>query len=132
VYCLLKGTPFLSNNKFSLLQANCASQLQPLDLRIIRAFRKQLMQKTAALIDQRLVQDARQMKLAVLSAMTTLNCRSLLIDNTHYNQEMLCEVQVSQMQICYRGNIIYVHKSRSSINKTATVAGKQQLRHHTT
>jgi hypothetical protein len=54
------------------LQANYTAQPQPLDLGIIHAFkchyREQMKQKTGAMIDGRLLQDAAQMKLYVLSA----------------------------------------------------------------
>jgi hypothetical protein len=59
-----KSTTFLSNIKDVFLPANCTNQLQPLDLGIIHAFkchyRKQLIQKTVAVIDGGLLQVATQ------------------------------------------------------------------------
>jgi hypothetical protein len=67
-----KNTTFHSNIKDVFLPANCTSQLQPLHLEIIQAFKchygKQLIQKTVAVIDGGLLQDGTQMKLDVLSA----------------------------------------------------------------
>jgi hypothetical protein len=66
----LKNTTFHRNIKVLFLPANGASQLQPLDLRIIHAFkshyRKQLIQKTVAVIDGGLLQVTTQMKLDLL------------------------------------------------------------------
>jgi hypothetical protein len=68
----LKNTTFLSNIKVLFLSGNCTSQLQLSDLGIIHAFechyRKQLIRKTVAMVDGRLIQDDTQMKLDVLSA----------------------------------------------------------------
>jgi hypothetical protein len=69
----LKNTTFLSNITVLFLSGNCHSQLQLSDLGIIHAYechyRRQLFQKTVAMVDGRLLQDDTQMKLDVLSAM---------------------------------------------------------------
>jgi hypothetical protein len=67
-----KNTTLLSKVRVVFLPANCSSQLEPLDLGIIHAFkcchyRKQLIRNTVAMIDGGLFQDAIQMKLHVLS-----------------------------------------------------------------
>jgi hypothetical protein len=68
----LRNTTLLCNIKAVFLPAKCMSQLQPLDMGAMHAFkchyRKQLIQKTAAMTDGGLLQDATQMKLDVLSA----------------------------------------------------------------
>jgi hypothetical protein len=91
----LKNTTFFSNIRVLFLPANSNTQPQHSYLGIIYAFkchyRKQLILKTAATIDKGLLQDVTKMQLDVLSAMH-LNSRTLEIDNTHYNQELLCEV----------------------------------------
>jgi hypothetical protein len=89
-----KTTTFLSNIQFAFLPANCTSQLQPSDFEIIHAFKyhysKYLIRKTVAMVDGRLLQDAAQMKLDVLSAIHFIAEAWRLI--THYNQELLCEL----------------------------------------
>jgi hypothetical protein len=82
-----KNTTLLSNIKAVFLQANCISQLHPLDWRITHAlkchYRKQLIRKTAAMTDGGLLKDATQMKLDVLSAMHfTAEAWSLITPNT--------------------------------------------------
>jgi hypothetical protein len=80
------------NAYFSKLTVPGSYRLQILG--IIHAFKchykKQLIWKTSH--DRgRLLQHATHVKLDVLSAML-IQSRSLETDNTHYNQEMLCEV----------------------------------------
>jgi hypothetical protein len=67
----LKNTTLLSKVRVVFLPANCSSQVQPLDFGIIHAFkcpyRKQLIQKTVAMMDTGLLHHAIRMKLHVLS-----------------------------------------------------------------
>jgi hypothetical protein len=69
----LKNITFLSNIKVAFHPTYCSSQLQPLDLGIIHAFkchyRKQLIRKTVAMIDGGLLRDAVMKKLDVLTAL---------------------------------------------------------------
>jgi hypothetical protein len=58
----LENTTFLSNNKVVFVPDNCTSQLQPVYFGITHAFkchyRRQVIQKTAAMIDAGQFQDA--------------------------------------------------------------------------
>jgi hypothetical protein len=67
-----KNTKFFSNIEVVFLPANCTGQLQPLDLGVIHAFKchytEQFIQKTVAMLDEGLLQEATQIKLDVLSA----------------------------------------------------------------
>jgi hypothetical protein len=69
----LKNTTIFSNIKIVFFPANCMSQLEPAYLGIIHVFkchyREQVIQKTVAITDGGLLQDATHMKLDVLSAM---------------------------------------------------------------
>jgi hypothetical protein len=68
----MKITAFFSNIKVAFLPAAHTTQPQPLDLRIIHTFkchyRKQLLQKTVAMIDGGLLENAVCMKLDMSSA----------------------------------------------------------------
>jgi hypothetical protein len=69
----LKNTTFFSNIKVPFFPANYISQTQPLYLRTIHSlkchYRKQLISKTATMLDVGLHQDVAQIKLDVLPAM---------------------------------------------------------------
>jgi hypothetical protein len=90
----LKNTTLFGNIRVLFLPANYTTQPLPLYLGIIRTFkchyRKQLILKTVAMIDEGLLQDAAQMKLDVLSGNAVKN-RNLESDKTHHNQKLLCE-----------------------------------------
>jgi hypothetical protein len=66
------NTMFLSSIKIVFLSTKCINQLYHSDLGIINAFncnyRKQLIQKTVAMMDTGLLQDATHMKTGVQSA----------------------------------------------------------------
>jgi hypothetical protein len=68
-----KNTKLFRNIEVVFVPANCTSQLQPLDLGVIHAFKchytKQFIQKTVAMLYEGLLQDATQMKQDMLSAM---------------------------------------------------------------
>jgi hypothetical protein len=105
-----------SNIKVLFIPANCITQPQSLDLGIIHAFKchcgKQLVSKTAAMIDGSLFKDAAQMKLDVLSAMhliaepwrwitpsTTKNCSvkcDVLIDHVSSNDSAVKLTEVEE------------------------------------
>jgi hypothetical protein len=95
--CCPLNTSFLTNIKVVFLPVNCTSQLQPLDLKIIYAFKysygKQFVRKTVAMMDCSLLTDASYMKVAVLSGIYLITEAWKLI-TLNYNQELFCEVLV--------------------------------------